>query len=75
MDIYGSDIAKMESVTNTGKFMLYDRKFDDEDSDIEDFGPKKKVMVITCLDDGNDDKGYCEFDAAVYTKNSVINLI
>ena len=72
MNDYSTDIAKMESVTNTGKFMLYDRKVE---NDIEAFGPKKKVMVITCLDDGNNDNGYCEFDAAIYTKNSVINLI
>ena len=75
MDEYGDDIAKMETVTNTGKFYLYDRTFDKDEKDIEAFGPKKKVMVITCLDDGNTDAGYCEFDAAIYTKNSVINLV
>ena len=72
MGPYSDDIPKMESVSNTGKFYLYDRKVE---NDIEVFGKNKKVMVIKCLDDGNADEGYCEFDAAVYTKKSVINLI
>lgn len=72
MDPYSADVAKMESVANTGKFYLYDRKVE---NDMEVFGKKKKVMVIQCIDDGNTDGGYCEFDAAVYTKNSVINLV
>ena len=72
MDPYSADVAKIESVANTGKFYLYDRKVE---NDIEVFGHKKKVMVIQCIDDGNYDNGYCEFDAAVYTKNSVINLV
>ena len=75
MDQYGSDIAKMDTVTNTGKFYLYNREFGEKDEDMQAFSLKKKVMVITCIDDGNTDGGYCEFDAAIYTNKSVINLI
>ena len=72
-DMSSENKDKMELVEYTGKFMLYDRKIE---KDIEVFGQNKKVMVIKCLDDGNNNEGYCEFDAAIYTKKSkYINLI
>ena len=64
-------VDKMEKVENSGKFLLYNGK----NTKWEAFSKNKKVMVITCLDDGNDNKGYCEFDASIYDKGKTISLV
>ena len=58
-------------VENSGKFLLYNGQNTKWDA----FSKNKKVMVITCLDDGNDNKGYCEFDASIYDKGKTISLV
>ena len=66
------DIKKMELVDNSGKFLLYDSIIN---KGWDSFDKNKKVMVITCLDDGNDEKGYCQFDLSIYNKNETVTLI
>ena len=66
------DNKKMELITNIGKISLYDRKIEQS---IEALDSTKKIIIVKCLDDGNDEKGYCEFDISIVTKEQIITLI
>ena len=71
----GFDMSKtenMELVRNTGKMSVYDREIN---KTIEAFDKEKIVMVVKCVDDGNDEEGYCEFDTSVNQKSKNITLV
>ena len=65
------DTSGMELIENSGKYILYDRKTEGWSA----FEKNKKVMVITCVDDGNDEKGFCEFDTSIYSGSDTITLV
>ena len=62
----------MELVRNTGKIAIYDRKVP---KTMEALDQSKTIMLIKCVDDGNDNDGYCEFDASIFKKSQRITLI
>ena len=66
------DLDKMELVENTGKILLYDRPIE---KTVGALDKEKTVMVVTCLDDGNDQEGYCEFDTSIYALKQTITLV
>ena len=66
------DPNKMELVRNTGKISIYDRKIEKTTAVFEQ---NKKVILIKCLDDGNDEQGYCEYDILVNVKGNPITLL
>ena len=51
---------------------MYDRKIEET---MGVFDEVKQIMVVKCVDDGSDEKGYCEFDASINAKGQTINLI
>ena len=51
---------------------MYDRKIEET---MGVFDEVKQIMVVKCVDDGSDEKGYCEFDASINVKGQTINLI
>ena len=59
-------ISKAELISNIGKISLYDRKIERTQEALD---KTKNVFLITCLDDGNDGAGYCEFDTSFYYNN------
>ena len=65
-------LDKAELVSNIGKISLYDRKMKETQ---EALAQKKKVFIITCLDDGNDGAGYCELDTSFHYTNQTITLV
>ena len=38
-------------------------------------GKEKNVIVVQCLDDDNENKGYCLFETSVFNKGQTINLV
>ena len=72
MDDGGDEVLAMESIPFVGKISLYDRKIERTQDPLD---KQKKVFVITCLDDGNDEKGYCEFDTYFYYQDQTITLV
>lgn len=38
-------------------------------------GNKKNVIVVHCMDDGNDDSGYCIFETSIYNEEQDIHLV
>ena len=72
MDDGGDEVLAMEPIPFIGKVSLYDRKLERTQEALDKL---KKVFVITCLDDGNDEKGYCEFDTYLNYDEQKITLI
>ena len=72
MDDGGDEVLAMESVPFVGKISLYDRKMEKSQEALD---KTKKVFVITCLDDGNDKQGYCEFDTYFNYEDQKITLV
>ena len=66
------DPKKLQMVRNTGKISIYDQIID---KTMDVFDQNKKLMVITCADDGSDLTGYCEFDTSINYKGQDIYLI
>ena len=65
------DTNKFEFIRNTGKIALYDRKIE---KTTEAFESKQKLMLIKCVDEGDDEKGYCEYDILISPKGKAITL-
>ena len=65
-------INSAELILNIGKISLYDRKIEKTQEALD---KNKTVFIITCLDDDNDESGYCEFDTSFYYTNQAITLI
>ena len=63
---------KAELISSIGKISLYDRALEKNQDALD---KNKKVFVISCLDDGNDGLGYCEFDMEFYYNTQTITLI
>ena len=64
--------GKAELISSIGKISLYDRKIEETQDAL---AIKKKVFVISCLDDDIDSSGYCEFDTSFYYTTQTITLI
>ena len=64
--------VKAELISSIGKISLYDRALEKNQDALD---KNKKVFVISCLDDGNDGLGYCEFDMEFYYNTQTITLI
>ena len=45
---------------------------DDKSSAI---GNAKYVMVVQCIDDDNENNGYCEFETSIFSKGQEVNLV
>ena len=66
------DLKKMELVQNFGKILLYDKPIEKTEGALD---KEKTVMVVTCLDDDDKEKGYCEFDTSFNTLKQTITLV
>jgi len=66
-----NDTQKMTFVQSIGNVAVYEREIN---KTMEPFDLNKKVIVVKCLNIGNDSEEYCEFDLSLFTKGQTINL-
>ena len=82
-DRYSFNIFNRKGVTemymtscDTFPNCTFETNFEEELPDgMESLDQSKTIMLIKCVDDGNDNDGYCEFDASIFKKSQRITLI
>ena len=65
-------VVVQDKVKAVNKMAIYDKPINDASGPLNE---KKKVLIIYCKDDGNDNKGYCEVETSAYTQGKEVTLV
>ena len=69
---YSQDVlSNLNDPKNTNQMTIWTTS-DDKSSAI---GNAKFVMVVQCIDDDNENNGYCEFETSIFSKGQEVNLV
>ncbi len=66
------NLEEKDKIKIVNKMAIYDKEIS---KDSEALDENKKVVIVYCKDDDNDNKGYCEVESSVFTKGKEITLI
>ena len=65
------DLKNLENPKSTNQMTIWITESDLSST----LGSEKNVIVVHCLDDGNDESGYCIFETSVFNKGQTTNLV